>query len=82
MIYWLIEHYIKTYNPDDKDIEFEYQDIENDIFNTMIKINNRPFSIYNEIYANIVELNIYEYTNPCNDLCICTVLDNIPNECE
>jgi len=82
MIDYLINLYINTYNTDDKQIEYEYIDIYDDIENIMRKINNKPFSIYNEIYANIVELNMYEYTDPCIDLCICTILDNIPSECE
>jgi len=86
MLSWLIELYRDTYNPVDKQIEQDlidsYKDIWEEIFNTMLKINGRPPSVSYVIYANIVELNIYEYDDPCTELCICTPLDNIPSECE
>jgi len=71
--------YASMINPD-KMLDYEYRDVSEEIAETVRRINGR-ISVESELWANIVELNMYEYEDPCIDLCICTPLDKPPTDC-
>jgi len=81
MIDEFINMYMSVINPEDKTIVYDYRDISTDIIRTMLKINGRSLDITPQLIANIFELNMFEYYDPCVDLCICTTLDNTPKDC-
>jgi len=68
------------YNPEDKTLEYDYRDVAAEIRETMRRING-VYNIESVLWANIVELNMFEYEDPCKDWCICTPLDDAPDEC-